>query len=179
MEKIGEYAKRHNVTYEAVRQQVVRYKKDLEGHITKKGNAQYLDDEAVKFLDEKRQDNPVVVIQADKDETIERLEREKSNLLIELARSKDETARSREEVAEGLKKQLVLLEEKSELQTKLQLIETQQENERLSAENRALKLESHNKILADENERLTLEIEELRLKVEQRRSLWSRLFGKE
>lgn len=85
MESIKEYASRKNVSYEAVRKQVKRYEKDLEGHITKVGKKQYLDDEAVAFLDDKREKNPIVVIQADKDERIEELERENKLLLVKVA----------------------------------------------------------------------------------------------
>lgn len=57
---IKDYAKKKGVSYEAVRKQVIRYKSELEGHITKINRTQYLNDEAVSFLDTKRQENPVM-----------------------------------------------------------------------------------------------------------------------
>lgn len=77
---LKDYAAMNNVTYEAVRQQVVRYADELGNHIVKYGRQQFLDDEAIKFLDGKRQKNPVTIIQASKDEEIERLKIENENL---------------------------------------------------------------------------------------------------
>ena len=82
---LKEYAQNNRISYEAVRQQVVRYAEELGDHIIKDGRQQFLDEEAVAFLDGKRQKNPVVVYQASKDEEIERLENQNKELLIELA----------------------------------------------------------------------------------------------
>ena len=84
---LRDYAKTNNISYEAVRQQVVRYKDELGDHIIRDGRQQFLDEEAVAFLDAKRQKNPVAIIQQDKDERIESLKREldiAKNLIIEL-----------------------------------------------------------------------------------------------
>lgn len=125
MEKIKDYAKRHNVTYEAVRQQVVRYKKDLEGHIIKKKNVQYLDDEAIAFLDEKRQENPVVVIQEDKNETIERLEKENKMLLVKIAELEEESKNLYKRLDACKDEKIAWLEEKNQL-----LLEVKTEKEK-------------------------------------------------
>lgn len=77
---LNDYAKQHNISYEAVRQQVVRYASELEGHLIKDGRQQFLDEEAVAFLDAKRQKNPVVIIQQNKDEEIEELKNLVENL---------------------------------------------------------------------------------------------------
>lgn len=82
---LKDYAKQNNITYEAVRQQVNRYADELGGHIIRDGRQQFLDEEAVAFLDGKRQKNPVVIIQQDKDEMIELLRREKEELLTKVA----------------------------------------------------------------------------------------------
>ena len=82
---LRDYAKQNNVSYEAVRKQVVRYADELGSHIIKDGRQQFLDEEAVAFLDAKRQKNPVAIIQQDKDEQIEALRREKENLLQTIA----------------------------------------------------------------------------------------------
>ena len=92
MESIKEYAKRNNVSYEAVRRQVERYKSDLEGHVSVVGRTRYLDEYATDFLDRKRSTNPVVIIQADKDDLIEQLKREKEQLLIKVAEQADRIA---------------------------------------------------------------------------------------
>lgn len=82
---LRDYAKQNNISYEAVRKQVVRYADELGNHIIKDGRQQFLDEEAVAFLDAKRQKNPVAIIQQDKDEQIEALRREKENLLQTIA----------------------------------------------------------------------------------------------
>lgn len=58
---LKDYAKETGVTYEAVRQRVKRYEKELEGHIHRQGRTQYLDDVAVAFLNEHRLQEPTVL----------------------------------------------------------------------------------------------------------------------
>lgn len=82
---LREYAERMGKSYEAVRQQVVRYKDELEGHIVKDGRQQFLDEEAVAFLDAKRQKNPVAIIQQSRDEELEMLRQQKEALLVKVA----------------------------------------------------------------------------------------------
>lgn len=115
MISLKDYAKQHNVTYEAVRQQVNRYKEELEGHITKDGRQQFLDDEAVAFLDEKRQKNPVVVIQMDKDEQIAYLERENKSLLKENNQLLKDRVKTAELIASANFNQALLEERTNEL----------------------------------------------------------------
>lgn len=89
---LKDYAKQNNISYEAVRQQVVRYKNDLAEHIIRDGRQQFLDDEAVAFLDSKRQKNPVAIIQIEKDERIEALQKEldaAKNMIIGLQEERD------------------------------------------------------------------------------------------
>ena len=82
---IREYAKQKNVSYEAVRRQIIKYREnELMGHIILEGRTQLLDDYAVQFLDEKRQTNKVMVMQVEKDETIKHLEAENKALYIKL-----------------------------------------------------------------------------------------------
>ncbi len=89
---LRDYARQNNISYEAVRKQVVRYKKDLDGHLIRDGRQQFLDEEAVAFLDAKRQKNPVAIIQMDKDEAIEELKAQldmAKNKIIELQEQRD------------------------------------------------------------------------------------------
>lgn len=86
---LKDYAAEKGISYEAVRQQVVRYKDDLEPHIIRDGRQQFLDEEAVAFLDAKRQKNPVAIIQQDKNEQIEDLEEQVKQLLIKTAAQAD------------------------------------------------------------------------------------------
>ncbi len=98
MVSIRDYADSKNISYEAVRQQVKRYQNDLVGHIQKIGRRQYLDDDAVAFLDEKRKENPIILMQADKDDEIRRLQDENKALLIKIAELQDALLKEKDEV---------------------------------------------------------------------------------
>lgn len=76
MTSFNEYAYSKHITYEAVRKQVKRYQGDLKGHIIKRGNKQYLDDFAIDFLDQKRNSNPIIIEQYEKEEVRIKLEEE-------------------------------------------------------------------------------------------------------
>ena len=77
---LKDYAAQNNISYEAVRQQIVRYKDELGPHIIRDGRQQFLDEEAVAFLDSRRMKNPVAIIQQSKDEAIEALRLENERL---------------------------------------------------------------------------------------------------
>lgn len=98
MISLKDYAAQKNVTYEAVRKSVSRYKDELEGHIVKVDRTQFLDDVAVAFLDKKRQKNPVVIIQQDKDEQIEQLRRENDILKNELLAAQKTMLNQKDEI---------------------------------------------------------------------------------
>lgn len=114
MVSMREYAAQKGVSYEAVRKQVSRYKKELEGHITKVSRTQYLDDEAVAFLDGKRQENPVILLQMDKDEEIQRLHDENKALLLKVAELQDALLKEKDTVKELQTEKIALLEAKQE-----------------------------------------------------------------
>ena len=96
MISIKDYAASHGVSYEAVRRQIARYSgREMDGfrisdHIIKVNRTQYLDDEATAFLDARRAQNPVVVQQEQRDETIERLRAEVDRLQKRLIAAQDE-----------------------------------------------------------------------------------------
>lgn len=110
---IKQYAKDKNVTYEAVRQQVVRYKKELDGHVFKEKRTQYLDDYAIEFLDNKRAENPVVILESGKDEEIERLSKENKLLLLKITELQDMLLREKDNVKMLQQEKIELLEEKN------------------------------------------------------------------
>lgn len=93
---IKDYAKGRGISYEAARQQISRYMERevggfrLADHISKVDRTQYLDDEAVAFLDERRAKNPVIVQQEERDETIERLRQRVDDLQTRLLAAQDE-----------------------------------------------------------------------------------------
>lgn len=84
-----DYANQCGVSYEAIRRQVARYKKDLGGHIEKRGRIQVLDDWAVDFLNARRRGNPVVVAQVDLQVQLQQLQAENKALLIKVAEQAD------------------------------------------------------------------------------------------
>lgn len=65
MMTLREYAADQGVSYEAVRKQLKRYETELSGHISKEKGVQYLDDYAVHFLTEKRNAQPIVIVNKD------------------------------------------------------------------------------------------------------------------
>lgn len=177
---LRDYAKQNNISYEAVRKQVVRYADELGNHIIKDGRQQFLDEEAVAFLDAKRQKNPVAIIQMDKDEQIEALRNEKEALLIKLASVQDELLQEKNKVQaliDKQKDQIALLEADNEAQrvktaeaektiqeTRIEL-EKKEESERALAE-RAVKFENRlseaMKEFEDKEYLMQQEIEQLR-----------------
>lgn len=106
MISIKDYAAKNNVSYEAVRQQVKRYSKDLEGHIIKVSRTQYLDDDAVAFLDDKRRKNPVIVQETSKDNEIQALYQENKALLLKVTELQDQLLKERE-LVKALQGQLI------------------------------------------------------------------------
>ena len=92
---LRDYANQKSISYEAVRRQIKRYSSELEGHITKQGRTRFLDDEAVSFLEEHRQDNAVSV--QNNIASLAKLEEENKMLLQKIAAlqemiiSRDET----------------------------------------------------------------------------------------
>lgn len=194
MISIKDYAARNNVTYEAVRQQVKRYSTELEEHIKRDGRQQFLDDYAVAFLDERRQKNPVVILQADKDAELEALRRERESLLIKIAAQADKIS----ELAEWKSDNALLLAEAKSQQALLQAAEqrahsaegaldlaitekleavdeknaiqeklTSAELEAEAAKQRAAELEAEKAAIQEKFEAL------------QKRGFWARLFNKE
>lgn len=82
MTTIKEYAKEHDISYEAVRKQVERYKNELDKHIIKKNRTQYLDDVAVSFLNERRAEKQIIVEDSNTVE-LEQLRAENESLKVQ------------------------------------------------------------------------------------------------
>ena len=93
---IKDYARGRGISYEAARQQISRYmEREVDGfrladHISKVDRTQYLDDEAVAFLDERRAKNPVIIQQEERDETTDRLRQRVDELQTRLLTAQDE-----------------------------------------------------------------------------------------
>lgn len=114
MISIKDYAKEHNITYEAVRKQIKRYQKELDGHISKINRTKFLDDFAVEFLNEKRKNNPVVIIEANKDERIQQLSEENKALLLKIADLQEQLLKEKDNVKLLQEEKIRLLERSHE-----------------------------------------------------------------
>lgn len=133
---IKDYAKSRKITYEAARQQVKRYEKELQGHIHKQNRTQYLDDYAVDLLDDHRQQNPVVVVNQDRDAELEQLRSENKTLLQQVAMLQDKLLTAQESAIEAAK-QTVLLDaaqaDKAALQERVKELEVERDEARKEA----------------------------------------------
>lgn len=191
---IKDYAVQNNVSYEAIRQQTVRYKKELEGHIIKDNRTQFLDEEAVAFLDSKREKNPVVIIQQDKDDRIKVLEEENKTLLQRVVILQDKQLQMQEELT-AQKLLAVKVTEAEERATVAEQKAAEAEKQAITARQKSLEAEialtaaeDEKKTLSDvaelnaqEADRAKKEAEELRAELERLKSrgFWARLFNKE
>ena len=120
---LKEYAKQHNISYEAVRKQVSRFKNELGTHIIQDGRQQFLDEEAVAFLDARREKNPISIIQQDKDDTIKALEDENKGLLQKIALLQDELLKEKDkrlELSDKIAKVELLEESKAKAELALE-----------------------------------------------------------
>lgn len=119
---IRDYADRHHITYEAVRRQIAQYSDELGEHVIVKGNRKYLDDFAVEFLNDHRQDRPIIVADTSRDEQIAAAEAENKNLLIKIAELQERLLASQASLIDAQKLRLeaaALEESKKEVQTNL------------------------------------------------------------
>lgn len=133
---IKDYARARKITYEAARQQVKRYEKELQGHIHRQNRTQYLDDYAVGLLDDHRQQNPVVVVNQDRDAELEQLRSENKTLLQQVAMLQDKLLTAQESAIEAAK-QTVLLDaaqaDKAALQERVKELEAERDAARQEA----------------------------------------------
>lgn len=133
---IKDYAKSRKITYEAARQQVKRYEKELQGHIHRQNRTQYLDDYAVDLLDDHRQQSPVVVVNQDRDAELEQLRAENKTLLQQVAMLQDKLLAAQESAIEAAK-QTVLLDaaqaDKAALQERVKELEAERDEARQEA----------------------------------------------
>lgn len=109
---IKDYAKQKGVSYEAIRKQIKRYEDELEGHLVKQNRFLMLDDEAVRFLDSKRSENPVIVYEQNKDEELEQLRHENKVLLIQMNTIQDQLGKVQQKLIAEMNTTKLLTSEK-------------------------------------------------------------------
>lgn len=98
MISVKDYARTRGISPEAVRRQLIRYQKELSGHVITKGRAKLLDETAVEFLDGHRMQRTVTIAPTDPEtqKIIDDLQKavtdlqgklnESNNVIIELQR---------------------------------------------------------------------------------------------
>lgn len=146
MQTIRQFADSQHVTYEAVRQQIERYKKELKNHIKKQGRTRYLDDEAVAFLTKKRQEVSVFVL-PDLSEELQRMRKENDELKNQLLTAQRTVIALQQETAAALESKgryeaLLDMQEKTEKTLK----EAQDKITSLQADMARLKTEKDNAV---------------------------------
>lgn len=94
---LKQFAESQGITYEAVRRQVIRYEEKLSGHIFKQNGVQYLDEDAVTFLKERRRSSPIVLQTMDQKEEIDQLKEQIETLRVQLMTVQNELVKSQEE----------------------------------------------------------------------------------
>ena len=129
MVSLKDYAKSKKVSYEAVRKQVNRYREELGRHLIRDGKTQFLDEEGVAFLDEKRKSNPVIIMESDKDEQIEELRRVNDNLRVRVTELQDTLIKSLGEKNDLYKELADMKQQFIDSQKEMLLITQKQEDE--------------------------------------------------
>lgn len=118
---IRDYAKSQNVSYEAVRQQVVLYAKELEQHIIKQNRTRFLDEYAVEFLTARRREHPIILMNQTKDEELEEMKAEIDRLREQLVSAQNQLLTKQEQIVTIQEKYIALQEERQEaIQAKAQ-----------------------------------------------------------
>lgn len=135
---IRQLAEDQHVTYEAIRRQLVIYRKELEGHIFHKNNMKLLDEYAVTFLRQRRRQSPVVAYNQDRETTIDALKNEllrSQNMVTQLQQQLDalkDQKRNMIETETRYQMALETIEQKNEV-----LAQTRQQAEEARAETHA------------------------------------------
>ena len=125
---VKEFAKKQHRTVQAVYQSIDRYKIQLDGHIQKIGRTSYLDDEAVAFLESKREQNPVVIYQQDKDEELEQLRKNADVMKAKIVELQEKVNKSQEEYIALQAENAKLLALPAETEKKLAVAEVELKN---------------------------------------------------
>lgn len=115
---IKEYADLKGVSTQAVYKQLKVHEKELEGHIKKVKGKRYLDEDAVKYLNEQSNNTPSVIVENDTSERLQELEEENKLLKNELInlqnRMMDEILKRDQRVSELTDRFLMLTTQKEE-----------------------------------------------------------------
>lgn len=132
---IREYARKNNVSYEAIRKQIKRYENELKEHIIKQNRTQFLDEVAVEILDRHRGESHIVIVNQDTSSKLQLLEEENKNLLVKVAAQADKISQLSEKLKNKTEEMTSLLLEDKEKTLLLEQKKNQEEElERLKKE---------------------------------------------
>ena len=159
MTTIKSLAEQQHVTYQAIWKLVVKYEKELNGHIVTKSKVRYLDDYAVDFIIQKRRDHPMVAITDDQSAIIESQKAEIDalkdkifDLQKQLIDSGKEVTRLTTELKDAPVKMLEyqlrnehLLEDKTRLQTEIDQLRQETIDQKVELQTVKAEAESYHK----------------------------------
>jgi len=134
---IKQFAEEQNVSYEAIRRQIVKYSDELKDHIVRKNRTQYLDEWAINFLKEKRKESPIVLMNMDQNEEIEELKAQVDLLKSKLLVAQDQIISLQDETKKAIESQVrytALLEESKAKDDQIRTIQTEAEDLRKKSE---------------------------------------------
>ena len=139
---IKQFADSQGISYEAVRKQLHKYSEELSGHVIRKDRTRYLDEVAVKFLQERRRESPIILQNTDQGEEISRLMDQVESLRAQLVSAQNKLLESQERIIslqdeaqkalEDKARYTALLEDNEAKEKKLQ--ETEERLRRVEAE---------------------------------------------
>lgn len=169
---LREIAEKLDVSYESIRRQVVRYDKELSGHISRQGKTQYLDAEGFEFLKNRRRASPVIVKHDDRTEELKNLREEAESLKQKLIDAQNQMLAMQnriislqDEVKEGLEAKAsyhLLLEEKTKAEEKIadmteQVAEIRSERDAIKEEKDAQQAQIFSLQAESESQRATID----------------------
>ena len=139
---IKQFADSQGISYEAVRKQLHKYSEELSGHVIRKDRTRYLDEVAVKFLQERRRESPIILQNMDQGEEISRLQAQLESMRAQLVSAQNKLLESQERIIslqdeaqkalEDRARYTALLEDNETQKKKLQ--ETEDQLRRVEAE---------------------------------------------
>ena len=144
------YAEKKGVSYEAIRSQIKRYEKELGDGIFKKGRTTFINEDAERFLDERRKENPVVIVQENKSEELEMLKNEKVNMLAKIAELQELLLAEKDKTLELTTERTTFLEDKKmmeETKTRNKILEDEKLAQDKIIEERDAELKSKDAVI--------------------------------
>ena len=163
MLSIAEYVKQRGISQTAVRRQLARYEKELEGHTPKVNRRTMLDDYAIEFLDSHRMPREVIIQQAS-----DEVQKEINNLKATLDLMKDKVQELHEQI-------IFLQDEKMQHiadQTRNQLLLEAKDKETADLQEKLETRDQENRDLQDQLKETRKEVEEAKQEANRYTKSW-------